>query len=129
MGSIREMLAQSGINEQKWRVLRVLEEGGPMELTGLAAASVLMLPSLTRMVRPMGKEVLIVRSTPFEDRRKIVAGITETGRHLIRTHLAASNPIFARLEAEFGAEKLEQLLHFLEELQAMDLRGQPGGDG
>jgi homoprotocatechuate degradation regulator HpaR len=129
MGPIRETLAQSGINEQKWRVLRVLEERGPMELTGLAGALFLMLPSLTRMVRPMGEEGLIVRSTPFEDRRKGVAGITETGRHLIRTHLAASNAIFARLEAEFGAEKLEQLLDLLEELQAMDLRGQPAGDG
>lgn len=129
MGPIREMLAQSGVNEQKWRVLRVLEERGPMELTVLSAASVLMLPSLTRMVRPMEEEGLIARSTPSEDRRKVVVGITEAGRHLIRTHLAASNAIFARLEDEFGAAKLDKLLDLLEELQAMDLRRQQGGDG
>jgi homoprotocatechuate degradation regulator HpaR len=129
MGPIREMLAQSGVNEQKWRVLRVLDERGPMELTVLAAASVLMLPSLTRMVRPLEEEGLILRSTPSEDRRKVVVGITEAGRQLIRTHLAESNAIFAKLEAEFGAAKLAQLLDLLEELQAMDLRGQPGEKG
>lgn len=129
MGPIRDMLAQSGVNEQKWRVLRVLDERGPMELTLLAAESVLLLPSLTRMVRPMEEEGLIQRSTPAEDRRKVVVAITEAGRQLIRTHLAESNAIFARLEAEFGAERLEVLLDLLEELQEMDLRGQPRGQG
>jgi homoprotocatechuate degradation regulator HpaR len=128
MGPIREMLAQSGVNEQKWRVLRVLEERGPMELTALASASVLMLPSLTRMVRPMEDEGLIQRSTPSEDRRKVVVGITDAGRDLIRSHMATSNAIFARLEAEFGAAQLEQLLDLLEALQALDLR-EPSGEG
>ena len=99
-----------------------------MELTLLAAESVLLLPSLTRMVRPMEDEGLIARSTPSQDRRKVVVDITETGRQLIRTHLTASNAIFARLEAEFGAERLDQLLDLLEDLQAVDMRGHTGAD-
>ena len=46
MGPIREMLATSGVNEQKWRVLRVLQEQGPMDLTPLAEEASLLLPSL-----------------------------------------------------------------------------------
>jgi hypothetical protein len=40
---------------------------------------------------------------------------------LIVAHLAESNAIFARLERDFGHEKLEELLDLLDELQALDL--------
>ena len=45
MGPIREMLTKSGISEQKWRVLRVLDEMGPVEQTAIAEAACLLLPS------------------------------------------------------------------------------------
>ena len=47
MGPIREILNESGISEQKFRVLRVVEESGPMEQTALAQQACLLLPSLT----------------------------------------------------------------------------------
>lgn len=122
MGPIREMLAESGVNEQKWRVLRMLEEQGPLELTHLAHEACLLLSSLTRMVRPMEEEGLISRSTPESDRRKVVVAITDKGRDLIRDHMAHSNAIFARIEAEFGKERLEELLDLLDDLQRLDLR-------
>ena len=53
MGPIREILNESGISEQKFRVLRVVEESGPMEQTALAQQACLLLPSLTRMLRAM----------------------------------------------------------------------------
>ncbi len=48
MGPIREILNESGISEQKFRVLRVVEESGPMEQTALANPSS---PSPIRAVR------------------------------------------------------------------------------
>lgn len=129
MGPIRDMLADSGVNEQKWRVLRVLQESGPLELSQVAAEACLLLSSLTRMVRPMEKEGLILRSTPPEDRRKTVIAVSPQGEALVHAHAAASAAIFARIEAEFGAAQLERLLDLLEDLQRLDLRGgKPGGD-
>ncbi|PLL12154.1 homoprotocatechuate degradation operon regulator HpaR [Tabrizicola sp. TH137] len=122
MGPIREMLAASGVNEQKWRVLRVLQEQGPLELSQVAEAACLLLSSLTRMVRPMEEEGLIARHTPPEDRRKTVIRITEAGEALIHRHAAESAAIFARIEAEFGAARLEALLDLLESLQKIDPR-------
>lgn len=122
MGPIREMLSRSGVNEQKWRVLRVLEERGPMELTPLSHEACLLLPSLTRMVRPMAEEGLVEREVPSEDRRKVILAITPAGRELIRTHAAESAAIFARIEQDFGPERLETLLDLLEELQRLDFR-------
>lgn len=122
MGPIRAMLAASGVNEQKWRVLRMLDEQGPLELTLLAQEACLLLSSLTRMVRPMQDEGLITRSVPARDRRRVVVAITDKGRDLIRAHMAQSNAIFARIEAEFGKERMETLLDLLDDLRALDLR-------
>jgi len=120
MGPIREMLAQSDINEQKWRVLRVLEERGPLELTMLANEACLLLPSLTRMTKAMEQERLITRVTDPKDRRRSITSITAEGRKLILDHADESNAIFARLEERFGRKKLDQLLDLLEELRGVD---------
>lgn len=122
MGPVRDMLSESGVNEQKWRVLRVLQEEGPLELSQIAAEACLLLSSLTRMIRPMQEEGLITRHTPPEDRRKTVVRITEAGAALILRHSAESARIFDRIESEYGRDKLERLLDLLEDLQALDLR-------
>ena len=121
MEPIRGMLATSGVNEQKWRVLRALQESGPLELTNLAQEACLLLPSLTRMVRPMADEGLVFRTTPEEDRRKVVLAITPVGEALILSHSAKSNAIFDAIERQFGKENLEQLLDLLEDLRKLEL--------
>ena len=120
MGPLRGMLATSGINEQKWRVLRVLQERGPLELSQVAAEAVLLLSSLTRMVGPMVDEGLITRMTPPEDRRKSIVAITSAGLALVNAHAQQSAAILGRIEAEFGHKRLETLLDLLEELQKLD---------
>lgn len=122
MGPIREMLATSGVNEQKWRVLRVLQEQGPMDLTPLAEEASLLLPSLHRMIRPMQEEGLIVRSDAPGDRRKVVVAVTPKGEALIQAHSGESARVFARIEEGFGRERLETLLDLLEDLQKLDIR-------
>jgi len=122
MAPIRDMLGASGVNEQKWRVLRVLHELGPLDLSQLATEACLLQSSLTRMILPLEDEGLVTRHTPPKDRRKTVLGITETGIALIQRHSAQSAAIFARIDAEFGAERVEQLLDLLEDLQRLDLR-------
>jgi DNA-binding MarR family transcriptional regulator len=74
------------------------------------------------MVRPMEEEGLISRRTPDSDRRKVVVAITDKGRDLIRDHMAHSNAIFARIEAQYGKDRLETLLDLLDDLQRLDLR-------
>jgi homoprotocatechuate degradation regulator HpaR len=116
MAPVRVMLSQSGISEQKWRVIRVLDESGPMEQTALAHAACLLLPSLTRMLRSMEAEGLLTRSADSEDKRKSIVSITDTGRKMLSDHADASAAIAADLEARFGAARLEKLLDLLEEL-------------
>ena len=120
MGPIREMLVESGINEQKWRVLRVLDEQGPMKQTALARRACLLLSSLTRILKTMEAEGLLVRVADTADRRKSIVSVTEKGRTLIHTHLPPAEAIFQRLQERYGVEKMEHLLDLLEELHGVD---------
>jgi homoprotocatechuate degradation regulator HpaR len=119
MGPIREMLAQSGINEQKWRVLRVLDEGGPMEHSAIADAACLTLSSLTRMLRAMEVEGLVSRVEDEVDRRRTIVTIAEPGRSIIAAHAPESRAIADRIEAEFGRDRLIALLDLLEDLRKL----------
>ncbi len=120
MGPIREMLASSGINEQKWRVLRVVDEQGPMEQTAIAQAACLLLPSLTRILRTMEEEGLLSRAEGTLDRRKSIVTITDAGRAVIQQHSATSGLLLSKLEQRFGAEKLNRLLDLLDDLRRLD---------
>lgn len=123
MGPLREMLAKSGISEQKWRVLRVLNEKGPSEHSAIAEAACLLLPSLTRMLATLEAEGLVTRAGDPKDRRKTLVTISTAGQDLIFSHLETSNAIFAQLEKQFGRGRLDQLLDLLDDLQKVALRG------
>jgi hypothetical protein len=53
MGPIRAMLADVGVTEQQWRVLRVLAERGTLDPTEIADRSCLLMPSLTRILQTL----------------------------------------------------------------------------
>lgn len=121
MGPIREMLSASGVSEQKWRLLRVLHEQGPMDLTALSRAACLLMPSLTRMIRPMQAEGLIRREVPAGDRRRVVLAVTPQGLDLTRRHAPTNAALVVRVEAAFGADRVALLLDLLNDLQRIDL--------
>jgi homoprotocatechuate degradation regulator HpaR len=121
MAPLRASLAAAGITEQKWRVLRVVEEAGAIDLTRLAAEACLQLPSLTRMVRAMEGDRLLARSTDPDDARRSVLTVTEAGRALIATHAPASAALFRRIEAAFGRDRTDALLDLLEALRKVEV--------
>ncbi|MEM9678128.1 MAG: homoprotocatechuate degradation operon regulator HpaR [Pseudomonadota bacterium] len=122
MEPIRDMLHSSGISEQKWRILRVLDEAGPLEQTVIAQSCCLMVSSLTRLLTAMQAEGLLTRADDERDRRKTIVTVTEDGRRLLHSHADQSRAIFDTLEARYGADRLEVLLDLLEDMQALDLK-------
>ena len=116
MAPIRTMLADAGVTEQQWRVLRVLAEQDQADATDIARQACLLMPSLTRILQVLEKKGYCNRTMHETDRRRFVIRITEAGLALINENIATSNAIFARIEAEFGTDKLETLLDLLNEL-------------
>lgn len=120
MGPIRGMLADVGVTEQQWRVLRVLNEGGTLDPTEIADRSCLLLPSLTRILQTLEGKDMITRAPHPTDRRKQLVTITGAGRQLILDNLQESQRLNAWLTDSFGTEKLDKLLDLLNELDALE---------
>ncbi len=119
MGPIREMLADSGITEQQWRILRVLEENGPQDASTLAEKACLLLPSQTRIVQTLVEKGLVTRQADGRDRRKQTVAITDAGRRIIADNLGEAQAIAARIEEVIGKERLAQLLDILDDFQKL----------
>lgn len=120
MGPIRAMLADAGVTEQQWRVLRVLNEEGPQEPTHIADRACLLLPSLTRILQKLETRGLITRRSHPADRRRQVVEISAQGVQIIRANLAASTAQAERIRSQLGPDKHELLLDLLNELKDLE---------
>ncbi len=116
MGPIRAMLADVGITEQQWRVLRVLEERGAMEPTRIAEQACLLLPSLTRILQKLEQRALIQRRQDESDKRKQIVQISAAGSEVIAQNLDTSIALTDQVRDRLGDERYEMLLDLLKEL-------------
>ena len=129
MGPIRAMLADVGVTEQQWRVLRVLDESGPMEPTRIGERACLLLPSLTRILQKLEAKELIRRKPDKSDGRRQIIRITPRGAELIASNLDRSVELMIRIRDRMGPERYEALLDLLNELDRPDSEGGGGGEG
>ena len=113
MAPIREMLAQTGITEQQWRVLRVLSEYGSLDTTTLADRASLLFPSLTRIAATMRTKGLITQTRDKVDRRRQLIEITAEGQKIIDDYSAQSAKIVANFQETLGDANFETLLDLL----------------
>ena len=113
MPPIREMLHETGITEQQWRVLRVLAEHGPQSSSILASRSALLFPSLTRIAQTMHSKGLITLSRDEDDRRRQMVAITAEGQKIIDNKTEQAKEIVADLKQRIGEDRYEELLDTL----------------
>ncbi|WP_298675701.1 MarR family transcriptional regulator [uncultured Sphingomonas sp.] len=109
MAPIRPMLRAMDVTEQQWRVLRVLNDLGPLDPSGLSQAAQLHAPSVTRILKELVDRELVVREHDSHDRRRSIVTLSDKGATLIHTtvdHTIATLEIY---RARFGAERLEAL--------------------
>ena len=114
MSPIRRMLAESGLTEQQWRVLRVLSEYGPQDTTEVADRTALLLPSLSRILQTMSEKGLVIRVQDTVDRRRQTVQITKAGQKIIDDNLEEALTIVEGFKARVGAANYELLLDLLE---------------
>ncbi|MCV2870309.1 homoprotocatechuate degradation operon regulator HpaR [Defluviimonas sp. WL0002] len=116
MGPIRDMLAETGISEQQWRVLRILSECGPLDSSTLAERASLLHPSLTRMVFAMDKKGLVTQKRSDTDRRRQVITIAPAGQDIIDSNYEHALRIVRDFKAKLGEDRYEQLIDLLQML-------------
>lgn len=123
MARFRPLLDAHGINEQQWRVIRVLAEAGSLDATELAARANILAPSLTRMIRALDERGLIRRGRDEADGRRVILTITPMGQQLIEAVTPEANAAYARIDAEFGPDRMAALVALLDALSDLPPEG------
>lgn len=118
MEEFRPMLVRHDVTEQQWRVVRVLAEAGKLDATEVALRASILAPSLTRIIRNLEDRKLIKRKKDASDGRRVILEIAPMGAALIKKALPETAAAYERLEARFGATKLNALLDLLDEVMA-----------
>ncbi|MCP4819495.1 MAG: MarR family transcriptional regulator [Shimia sp.] len=110
---IRDMLSETGITEQQWRILRVLSEYGRTDSKTVADRSSLLFSSLTRIAATLREKGLVIQIRDDADRRRQFLEITPEGQKIIDDHASQSAGIVASFRDTLGAENYETLLDLL----------------
>ncbi|HXS07054.1 MAG TPA: homoprotocatechuate degradation operon regulator HpaR [Rhizomicrobium sp.] len=116
MAPIRPMLAEAGVTEQQWRVLRVLNDSGPIDLKTLAESALLFGPSVTRILKDLVERDLVVRQANPKDGRGAIVSLSIRGKALIQetaSHTARQLSLYTR---KFGDKRLKKLIAELKAL-------------
>ena len=113
MMPIREMLSETGITEQQWRVLRVLSEFGRMDTRTLADRSSLLFPSLTRIAATLRQKGFVTQTRDDKDRRRQFVEITPDGQKIIDDYSKQAAQIVVGFKEKLGEQKYETLLDLL----------------
>jgi homoprotocatechuate degradation regulator HpaR len=116
MTPIRPMLTEAGVTEQQWRVLRVLNDLGPIDLKTLAQSALLFGPSVTRISKDLIQRGLVVRQPNPRDGRGAIVSLSSSGRTLIEETAAHTLQQLNRYSRRFGDKRLKRLIA---ELQAL----------
>lgn len=110
------MIAERGFTEQQWRVLRVVTECEPIDVSTLSDYTALHMPSVTRILQTLEAKDLISRVRDSSDSRRLWISTTPAAKLIMAGAGAGSQAIMDNIRANMGDEKLELLVELLSEL-------------
>lgn len=118
MSPIRPVLRAHNLTEQQWRLLRVLIDIGPMEISKAADASMIMAPSVTRILKDLEARKLITKKTNSEDKRRAILSITPAGHKLVQKSARETAELLKNYKKQFGAKRFNALARELKEFES-----------
>ena len=120
MVHFRPLLAERGYTEQQWRVLRVLNEQGPLDATSLARHAALLLPSLTRILKVLEDKNAISRKVnPIDSRRSLIS-LEKSLASYIDSEMEKTEAVYKDITDQFGEANTAELLLLLEKLAEIE---------
>lgn len=105
----RSLLAEAGITEQQWRVLRTIADGPKMQLE-IARACAIQPASLSGVLARMERAELVDRHRSTVDQRRQDVEITEKGQELMRCLGPQVALGYEQIARSVGAETLAALV-------------------
>lgn len=121
----RPILTASGLTEQQWRILRLLDERGPLESWQIARECQMLKPSLTGVLARLEQGGFVGRERPEGDQRRLVVTISAAGQALVRRLAPLIEARYAAIEAAVGPEAIADLYAALDRLLAANAAAGP----
>ena len=109
----RPMLRQFGLTDQQWRVIRVLATNKQIEAFELSQQSMILPPSLTRILKNLEEKGFVKRSPDIGDQRKVLVSLSARGQKKYQQVVPASEKIYRSIERKLGKRELTGLLNQL----------------
>lgn len=118
MTPLRPILREYNITEPQWRVLRVINDRGASDATGLAEVGLLHAPSVTRILKELEDRKLVIREPDPDDRRRTLIALSPAGREIVKSTSKYMVRVLREYSERFGADRLDRLVDELRALSA-----------
>ena len=101
-----------------WRVLLILGEESPQGVRDIAAAAIIPLSTMTRIVQRMTAVGYVVCEPSTEDARVTMVSLSPLGQEKLIEARAATSPVYKVVIQDISAREFDQLVDLLQRLQA-----------
>jgi len=116
----RPLLRDCGLTEQQWRVLRALQDLGPLTGASLSRECAILAPSMTRIVRRLVDAQLIATKRSDVDQREVNVRITSRGRALMESIGPRMEEQYTIIREHLRPSEYAALTRVLKQLIAID---------
>ncbi|RMP87632.1 hypothetical protein ALQ17_04023 [Pseudomonas fluorescens] len=117
MSFFRPSLNEHGLTEQQWRIIRILEQYGELEIYQLAELACILKPSMTGVLVRMETAGMVHRRKAEQDQRRVLVTLADKGKASFESMSQCMEANYQRLQDQFGEEKFEALLGLLDDLK------------
>lgn len=129
MARFRPVLNAHGLTEQQWRVLRALQEFGPLEPRQIGEVCRISSPSLAGVLARMDDLGLVLRERLAHDQRRVMVRNSPRSQALALAIAPDIEAQYQQLEQQLGADRVAGLYAALDDLVKRLADGGDGGDG
>ncbi|MBV4512822.1 homoprotocatechuate degradation operon regulator HpaR [Pseudomonas sp. SWRI22] len=117
MSFFRPSLNEHGLTEQQWRIIRILEQHGELEIYQLAELACILKPSMTGVLMRMEAAGMVHRRKAEQDQRRVLITLADKGKASFESMSQCMEANYQRLQDQFGEEKFQMLLGLLDDLK------------
>ena len=118
MAHFRPLLAEHGLTEQQWRILREIVEQGPLEPRQLCEACSISSPSIVGVLARMEETGLVTRERMAHDQRRVRVSLTPKSRRTAQRLIPLVEQRYAALESALGLRAMQEVYDTLDALLA-----------
>lgn len=117
MSFFRPSLNEHGLTEQQWRIIRILEQHGELEIYQLAELACILKPSMTGVLVRMEAAGMVHRRKAEQDQRRVLITLADKGKASFESMSQCMEANYQRLQDQFDEEKFQMLLGLLDDLK------------